>query len=562
MEHIIVFGAGIAGLSTAHYLMERGYKVTVIESLQTPGGLARSERVPGDKGMPSEYSWRGFGPWYHNSFDILKRIPIGKTVNDITKRIPRESVYDSELSHPINFIITPDDDTPSVDRFRLTIIDKIKLFWLILKAWSASEARSKEDYSLMNASEVLTSTLSPKGSQTLSCLFGPWVGSDASRVSVHQVSLFFRRNLYPGPPSPYYHNTNPPFIHAGKSGWLILKRPSNESWFDPWVEHLASNGVTFRFGSSLDKLHWDKNTRKITYAEISGEKIIGDRYVLAINPYTTRDILNKTPDMVQFDAQLALFSPLTNDKPHVQISFRIPFYEKINLSKSNSETAIILVDSEFDITLFSQDQLFHKNTFLGENIKSLWSGTATIDSVPGKLYNLPMNKLTRVQFINEIKYQIYRSSSLNTLVKKSNNNRALKSFPIGNIEVWHTWKFKNNELRDEYPKWVNNTRNQSYLPRTKTLIKNLYLAGAHTKTNTDLYSMEAAVESGRRAADCISNMNTVIPQHIPLILRSLQFIDSILYSYKLPNVINVLAFFLFILFIYLLFKYYFRKRTT
>ncbi len=97
-ESVIIFGSGIAGLSAAHYLIERGYDVTVIESLDVPGGLARSERVPKDEGMPSEYSWRGFGPWYHNTFEVMKNIPVDKN----------NSVYDVELSHPVNFLLSSD----------------------------------------------------------------------------------------------------------------------------------------------------------------------------------------------------------------------------------------------------------------------------------------------------------------------------------------------------------------------------------------------------------------------------------------------------------------------
>ena len=41
---VIIFGAGIAGLTAAHYLVDQGYRVTVVEALDVPGGLARSAR--------------------------------------------------------------------------------------------------------------------------------------------------------------------------------------------------------------------------------------------------------------------------------------------------------------------------------------------------------------------------------------------------------------------------------------------------------------------------------------------------------------------------------------
>lgn len=55
-QTVLIFGAGIAGLSAAHYCVQRGFDVQVIESLSVPGDLARSKRVPEDNNMPSEYS--------------------------------------------------------------------------------------------------------------------------------------------------------------------------------------------------------------------------------------------------------------------------------------------------------------------------------------------------------------------------------------------------------------------------------------------------------------------------------------------------------------------------
>jgi uncharacterized protein with NAD-binding domain and iron-sulfur cluster len=74
MKSVIIFGAGIAGLSAAHELNQLGYKVSVYEALEQPGGFFRSARCSHNN-MPSEYSWHGMGPWYHNTFDLMKKIP-------------------------------------------------------------------------------------------------------------------------------------------------------------------------------------------------------------------------------------------------------------------------------------------------------------------------------------------------------------------------------------------------------------------------------------------------------------------------------------------------------
>ena len=64
-------GAGIAGLSAVHELAQLGYTVSVYEAFDQPGGFLRSSRLSIDN-TPSEYSWHGMGPWYHNAFDLVQ----------------------------------------------------------------------------------------------------------------------------------------------------------------------------------------------------------------------------------------------------------------------------------------------------------------------------------------------------------------------------------------------------------------------------------------------------------------------------------------------------------
>jgi hypothetical protein len=66
------------------------------------------------------------------------------------------------------------------------------------------------------------------------------------------------------------------------------------------------------------------------------------------------------------------------------------------------------------------------------------------------------------------------------------------------------------------------------------------LAGAHTKTQAQVWSIEGAVESGRRAAKEIDGRVTVLEQYSPLWIRALSKIDDVLYSIKAPQMIDSL----------------------
>ncbi|MCX4756045.1 FAD-dependent oxidoreductase [Kitasatospora purpeofusca] len=79
-ERVAVLGGGVAGLTAATELAERGYRVTVVEPTGW-GGKARSSGVPGTGtggrlDLPSEHGFRFFPGFYRSLPDTLRRIPL------------------------------------------------------------------------------------------------------------------------------------------------------------------------------------------------------------------------------------------------------------------------------------------------------------------------------------------------------------------------------------------------------------------------------------------------------------------------------------------------------
>ena len=547
MKSIVIFGAGIAGLSAAHELIQLGYTVSVYEALDQPGGFFRSSRLSKDN-MPSEYSWHGMGPWYHNAFDLMKKIPFNE----------KGSIYDLALSRPVDFGIFPDTDKAqfydeglkSIPKmFRMNKFEFIKWFYLMLKTWTSNN-RSKIKYAGLNAAQAWQPLLRDKAYKTWRSCFGPWIGSDWSNVSLHTTGDFFRKQLTTK--ATHRHKADqdgPAWTQGTGAGWLLFTGPSSEYWFNPWVKYLKEKGVNFYWEKALTKLEFDGTT--IISAFCGEEKIQGDIYILAINPFITADILSQTPALER-QAELNLFKPLIQDGPHTQVSFRLAFSEEIKFPRKR--TAVVVSDSEFNLTLFAEEQVWDKEVDLGQNIKSLWTGTSCISSVPGRIYHKPVKNCMKEEFIEEVKAQILSCGALNELIKEANNGKGLKEFPIIKIEVWHEWKFSNEGIKSLQPKWVNSTHTQAYLPAQKTPVSNLFLAGAHTKTQAQVWSIEGAVESGRRAAKAIDEKVEVLDQYRPIWIKSLSKIDDILYSIKAPQVIDFifLSLILFLLWLFFL----------
>lgn len=534
-KRVAVFGAGIAGLSAAHELVRLGYQVLVYEANQEAGGFFRSARMPADGNMPSEYSWHGIGPWYHNVFDLMKQIPFSSP----------ESMYERALSRPIDFGLAPDngkaafDDTLLVNvknMFRMSWLDVVRGSWLMFKTWTANR-RTLEHYSTLNAAEAWKPRLSRTAWKTWRSSFGPWIGSDWTNVSLHTAGQFFRKQLITKPS--HLHKADdegPAWRHGSRSGWLLLRGPSSEYWFDKWVAHLERQGCKFSWKQSLLKLDYDGE--KITAAHLaSGEVIEADVYVLATNPFAAADILKQTPELERQD-QLRLFRSLAEDGPHTQVSLRIAFSEKIAWPRKRA--GIVVADSEFDLTLFAQEQAWDAEVDLGDGIQSLLTVTACVATIPGRLYGLPVARCTKEQFIEEVKAQLFRCGGLNALIKEANGGRSLSDFAIKRVEVWHEWVFSPEGIKCRQPKWVNRTSNQQYLPTQTTPVPNLVLAGAHTKTEVDVWSIEAAVESGRRAAQAIEPGVKVIAQYKPVWLRALSAVDDWLFAAGAPHVLDLL----------------------
>jgi 15-cis-phytoene desaturase len=81
-QTVAVLGGGVAGLSAAHELAERGFRVRVYERKPVFGGKARSIPVPGSAGggrlpLPGEHGFRFFPGFYKHVTDTMRRIPYG-----------------------------------------------------------------------------------------------------------------------------------------------------------------------------------------------------------------------------------------------------------------------------------------------------------------------------------------------------------------------------------------------------------------------------------------------------------------------------------------------------
>ncbi len=541
-----VFGAGIAGMSAAHELAEGGYEVTVYEYLSQPGGMARSYRY--QNGLPSEYSWRGYGGFYKNVFHMMQRIPSPLRAD--------LSVYDTELSRPIKFILVENDvvDPSDAENWsrHFTIRDWIALLAAYLREL-ASDQRTNY-YATINAEKYFENVIGKRSLTNVRSIFGPWLGIDPKRTSLHHLANFFRMIMHPDLIQPYTHvdysssggATSKPWTQGAGDKWLVLKRPTSESWFDPWVTYLQNTyGVKFVFNATLTSL--EGTNGKIHECIVStkeGLRVVrNDAYVIAINPFAVKTVVLNSNDEVRADSQLSLFEPLIQDGPHIQISFRIGYGEIMKAPEPYM--AFILPDSAYNITMYFQNEIWYDDVFLGEDVRTLISGTACISYAPG-VFGVEMRHVTKEGFEKEIMTQLRLCKNLNAIIEKANSGRDFNSFTPVIFEVWKDWNFSLGDVTLALPpqemKWVNSTNTNAYMPSIRTSFSNMMLAGAHIKSSVDLYSMESACATGRDAAFAIINAGRkAFVVNKPLWARGLGKCDNVLYAFGACNILDFIC---------------------
>ena len=520
MYDIIIFGGGISGLTLAHELIKKKFKILIIEKDNQLGGMARSDTKRNL--LPSEHSWRGYAPFYKNTFQIMKEIPYYNS-----------NVFNN-LSIPIEFYLLYDKEYGY--KSSLTVKDKIILYYLGINYLLSDNRR--EYYYSYNIEPFLKKYLSNDGyNYIINFITGPGYGMNKNEISMGH--LFHFPVLSYGQEEKYKHvhsSNGHSYEHNPRDGWHVMNGPTSDVWIDPWIKYLKEKGVEFLTNTELVKINYDKNN--ITFVEIKQNGIINQlnakEYILSINPFNTLDILKNSKMQGLYNN----FKSLTDNTKSKQISFRIGINKEIKYPIDN--IAFVMNDSEFNITWYPQEKHWKQKPI----VKSLWSGTIIDFEKKGKIFNKNAENLDNEKLKEEIIYQILRSESFRKLIY-DNNGFYVNKEDIEYIEIWYEWNFINGKQEQIYKKWINNIYNEKFRPLQKTEYDNLFLSGSHTKTTINIWSMEGAVESGKITANYIlDKYNKPNIEHYthgdPFYIKLIQYIDNILYKLYLPNIINLL----------------------
>ncbi len=169
MAKVVVLGGGMAGMTAAHELAERGFQVVVLERRDAPGGKARSievppggmgERAPGTipdvpagvpiPWVPGEHGFRFFPGFYKHVIDSMRRTPTGEG-----RSVANALVNTTRLG--ITQYMQPTFELPA--RFPRTPTDALTILQDILLAFTPVTGLEPDDLAVFGARlwQILTS---------------------------------------------------------------------------------------------------------------------------------------------------------------------------------------------------------------------------------------------------------------------------------------------------------------------------------------------------------------------------------------------------------------------
>ncbi|MGE4428967.1 MAG: FAD-dependent oxidoreductase [Solirubrobacteraceae bacterium] len=504
-KRVAVLGGGMAGLTAAHELIERGFQVTVYER-NALGGKARSIPVPGTatdgrRDLPGEHGFRFFPGFYHHVPDSMRRIPFPGNANGVGDNLVaatggRFLRADGRADAGVFGLIPDPMSLLTIDGLRKQLMDwlsgrgvpahelvyfvtRILVFmtscderrygqWDKLSWWDYVKAENmSQDYKTVVAAGMTRSVVAAK--ETV-----------ASARTIANMAEAFLFNM----------------MQRGNDGALdrVLDLPTNEAWIDPWVVHLESLGVEFVVGQAIDTL--DVEGGRIVSAQAHDGKrnrhrIEADWFVCAMPVERAVNLLS--PAVLAADPSLEGMRTL---EPDWMVGIQYFLERPVDLTHGH----MTFIDAPWALTGLTQTQFWEDREFPRDYGDGSVVDCLSIDisnwDAKGILYGKPAKECSPQEVAAEVWAQLKRHET------------AAKQLPDDIVHSWFldpgiVWNPQTGRNRNVTPLLVNTAGSWVNRPKARTAIPNLFLSGDYVQTNIDLATMEGANESARAAVNAL-----------------------------------------------------------
>ncbi len=518
-KKVVILGGGVAGMSAAHELVERGFEVEVFERKAVPGGKARSLPALGPSAgsapfeapaatapapyarapLPGEHGFRFFPGFYKHIVDTMARIPQrGGSVADHlvdTSELLVAPFDRPSYVLPLRFPQTVGD--LKVDAFaivaalagRLGVSPEDGLFfankvWRIL---TSCEERRLVEYERVNWWDFIEADAR---SQPYQKYFGngitrSLVAAKARRASTKTIGDIFIQIVL---------NVLIPGVAADR----LLDGPTNDVWIEPWLAYLRQRGVVYHTNADVRAIRCERGAVRSALVALRGHarEVTGDYYVGALPVERMAELV--TPEVAKCDPSLNNLSALTE---YVEWMNGIQFYLREDVPLAHGHT--IFVDSPWALTSVSQAQFwrdFPLANYGDGTVKGLLSVDISDWDVRG-MNGKVAQRCSRREIAMETWEQLKRSLNGSSEVLSDAHLHSWFLDPdIDDMDADRDESTPRIDTNAE-PLLVNYVDTWRIRPEAVTRIPNFFLASDYVRTYTDLATMEAANEAARRAVN-------------------------------------------------------------
>jgi hypothetical protein len=582
LPKIVIVGGGVAGLTAAHELKERGFRVTIYEREPECGGKARSFVVPdGYKcneivGLPAEHGFRFFPGFYRHLIDTLARIParnaVGSYVIDNLIKVHKGAIAQVDKA----FSVFP-------TRGPQTTLDGVRFFRDLFSNPSFGLGADEAAFAASRLGLAMTTCEERRDAEMDDVTWWQYMCADSMSDNYKKVVVNgLTRNFVAMRAEETSLRTAITILArlledflSGRGVDRILNGPTSQVWIAPWVEYVQSAvggqfPVTVCTGKRVHHFVFDERIGRISGVQFAEGEIVSDPkaiYIAAVPIESMTQILQNGPPML-LERSPAL--KLLCDR-HLQVNWMSGILYYLKSDSPMTRGHVVYLDSGWALTSISQNQFWvNKIESYGDGrvqgvlsaIISDWfkagnGGVSTNtayqaedgDEVANEaLAEIRAHTVAQsnvdISQENIVGYYLDPAIEFNDIRQRISGLMPAVEFGMRAAKLRQEG-IKTEKLRVEHdfePLFINTVGSWLYRPGEATGIENLFLASDYVKTNTDLATMEGANESGRRAVNRILNLlNTsgrrcrIFQFREPTIFAPMRALDRYFFKLGLPH---------------------------
>jgi zeta-carotene desaturase len=503
MPKVTIVGAGVAGMTAALRLAERGYEVRIFESNSFVGGKFRATEWRKSKAF-HEHSYHMFLNWYHNFFGIADAIGVKDQFVPLERvRFLRQGDF-PKMTELVNFgapssipqnLLSGVLSIPDMFLYMYSVIDLLGTpmkqdryrdlisvnAFAATKPYASDAAVGMYDEYLAKTFAIASYLTSAKSFQTFleysaylpTPLYWALVGDSFNKFLRPLQSKLERMGV-----KFHFHQqaTALNLDHGGNISSVTFDRCEG---FDPSLsEHTWSHVRSTVFASHAGQLEEVKHDIKI-----DGPLILAIPHA-ALSKLISAPVLNHSPQLGECDKLLSV--PMASVHLHLNEGFS---RRLATMHTKLPPEPVVLLNSNFKLSFVSNSSLWTAS-------KETYLNIVASDSRPLGHLDAPSG-FTADEAWNPQQSKLSIDRPVTTLDHILHEFRRFVPFAENEIEI-ELLEIDRNTGRELF---INDVGSWKWRPDARTKIKNLFLAGDYCKNDIDVVCLEGAVVSGLQAAE-------------------------------------------------------------